>query len=221
MHTDKRLVIRIEQRSFNRYAIDRVRSIEHNDCGAAFLTGAHAKIQRPNKSVVTRPDVLKVHKQDIEPFEHFRCRLAMFAVKAINRNVQDADARNFSIPPCCPGSGREIRAAGQRRQRDETNRRGVAPGSAMRVQGWTKPKPDEAARRCARREISSAKAQLNDQPAIERHKTFYYNTGIVATNSMALTQTPYNVRQRVMLTENDCDQSDCCADFANSSPWRT
>ena len=88
MHADKRFVIRIECRPFSRHPIDRIWPIEHNDCGAASFARAHAKVERPNKSVVTRPDVLKIHNQHIEPVQHFRSRLAMFTVKTVNRNVQ-------------------------------------------------------------------------------------------------------------------------------------
>src|SRR5206468_3084069 len=73
---------------FCHYAIDWVRAVEHNDGDSASFAGAHAQIERPNKSVVTRPDVLEIDKQNIERFEHFRCRLAMFAVKAVNRYAQ-------------------------------------------------------------------------------------------------------------------------------------
>src|SRR5205814_5862201 len=65
----------------------------------------------------------------------------------------NADARNSSIPPCCPASGPEIRVEGQKRRRGETNRRCVAPGFVTRVQALRKSKQDEAAHRCAPREI--------------------------------------------------------------------
>src|SRR4029077_5338796 len=63
----------------------------------------------------------------------------------------NADARNSSIPPCCPAFGRETRVAGRKKRRGETNRRCVAPGFAMRVQALMKPKPDELAHQYARR----------------------------------------------------------------------
>ena len=88
MHADERLIIRVKHRPFSRYAIERVWAIQHNDCDAASLACADAEVERPNESVITRSDILKVDQQNIERFEHFRCRLAMFAVKAINRNVQ-------------------------------------------------------------------------------------------------------------------------------------
>ena len=71
MHADERFVIRVKQRSFGRYAIDWIWPIQYNDCDAAFLASTHGEVQRPNKGVVTRSDVLKIHKQDIQAFEHF------------------------------------------------------------------------------------------------------------------------------------------------------
>src|SRR5713226_4614227 len=53
-----------------------------------FFTGAHAKIKRPDERVVARADVLKIDKQNIDIFQHFCCRFAMFAVKAVNRNAE-------------------------------------------------------------------------------------------------------------------------------------
>src|SRR6478752_5465442 len=55
----------------------------------------------------------------------------------------NADARNFSIPPCCPGSDLEIRVGDQKRWRGETRRHCVAPGFVMRFQASMKLKPDE------------------------------------------------------------------------------
>src|SRR5436190_790080 len=43
---------------------------------------------RPEKSVVTRSDVLQINEQDIEIFQHLCGRLAMFAVQTMNRNVK-------------------------------------------------------------------------------------------------------------------------------------
>src|SRR6266852_3499312 len=53
-----------------------------------FFTGAHAKIKRPDERVVARADVLKINKQNIDIVQHFCCRFAMFAVKAVNRNAE-------------------------------------------------------------------------------------------------------------------------------------
>src|SRR5437588_8638361 len=53
-----------------------------------FFTGAHAEVERPDERVVARADVLKINKQNIDVFQHFCCRFAMFAVKAVNRNAE-------------------------------------------------------------------------------------------------------------------------------------
>ena len=88
MHADKGFVIRIEYGPFSRHAVDWVWPIQRNDDNTASLTCAHAEVERPNKSVVARPNVLEIDKQNIERFEHFRCWLAVFAVKTVNWNVQ-------------------------------------------------------------------------------------------------------------------------------------
>ncbi len=88
MHADERLIIRVKHRPFSRYAIDRVWPIQHNDCDAASLASPHGEIQRPNKSVVTRPDILKIDQQNIQAFQHFCRRLAMVAVETVDRDVQ-------------------------------------------------------------------------------------------------------------------------------------
>jgi hypothetical protein len=68
MHPDERFVIRVEQRSLPRHAIDRVWPIQHHDSDTLLLARAHAQIHRPDKRVVARPDVLKIDEQNIEPF---------------------------------------------------------------------------------------------------------------------------------------------------------
>ena len=88
METHERFVIGIEQRSFVRHAIDRIRPIENDNLYARFLTGAHAEIHRPDKSIVARPDVLEIYEQNVDLFQHVRSRLAMFAVQTVNRNAQ-------------------------------------------------------------------------------------------------------------------------------------
>ena len=88
MHADKGFVVGIEQLPFSRYAIDRVWSIQYNDCSAGFLANTHGEIQRPNKSVITRSNILKVDQQNIQAFQHFCRRFAMIAVKTVDRDVQ-------------------------------------------------------------------------------------------------------------------------------------
>ena len=43
----------------------------HQTSTLALLTGAHAKIKRPDKRVVARADVLKIDKQNIDILQHF------------------------------------------------------------------------------------------------------------------------------------------------------
>src|SRR4030095_35818 len=97
MHADERFIIRIKHRSFSRYAVDWVWPIQHNDCGAASLARAHAEIERPNKGVVTRPDVLKINQQNIQALQHFGRRFAMFGVKTVDRDVQTRMLVTFTL----------------------------------------------------------------------------------------------------------------------------
>ncbi len=88
MHADKRFVIHIQHRAFCRHGVDWVRPVEHNDRDAALFASAHAKIERPDESVIARADFLKIYEKNIEPVQHFRSRLAVFAVKTVNRNME-------------------------------------------------------------------------------------------------------------------------------------
>src|SRR4029453_6635630 len=88
MKTDERFVIQIKQRPLGSNAIDRIWPIENDNFYVHFFASAHAEIQRPDKGVVTCPDVLQINGQDIEIFPHVRSRLAMFAVQTMNRNVK-------------------------------------------------------------------------------------------------------------------------------------
>jgi hypothetical protein len=88
MQTDERSIGRIEQWALARDTINRVWPVKRNNCDAGFFAGAHAEIQRPDESVVARTDILKIDKQNIEILQHFRSRLAVFAVKAVNWNLK-------------------------------------------------------------------------------------------------------------------------------------
>src|SRR6266496_1832855 len=81
------------------------------------------------------------------------------------REYEDADARNFSIPPCYPASGRETHVAGQKTLRDEKDRHCVARESAMHARASPRSMRDESAPRCGHREISLARAQPDDRVA--------------------------------------------------------
>src|SRR4030095_12102123 len=78
----------VGNRSFCNYAINRIWPIKNKDCDAGLFARAHAEVKRPDESVITRANILEIDKQSIEILQHFRRRLAMFAVKAVNRNVE-------------------------------------------------------------------------------------------------------------------------------------
>src|SRR5207302_8841045 len=84
-----------------------------------------------------------------------------------------ADARNFSIRPCCPAFGREIRAADRRMRGAEINRRSIARGFSMHARGLPKPTPDEAARRSWRRGVPLAKDRGDDRVRFELASLIY------------------------------------------------
>ncbi len=88
MHSDKRFVIRLDQRSLSRHAVDRIWPIDHNDFDAMFFAGAHAEIHRPDESVKARANVLKIDEQNIDTLQHFFRWLAIFTVKTVNGNVE-------------------------------------------------------------------------------------------------------------------------------------
>ena len=88
METHERFVIRIKQRPLSGHAINRIRPVENDDLYARFFARAHTKIHRPDKRVIPRPDILEINEQNIEIFQHFRGRLAMFAVQTVNGNVK-------------------------------------------------------------------------------------------------------------------------------------
>src|SRR5437762_1689109 len=85
MHPHERAVVRIQSWTFNRYTIDRVGSVQHHNLNVLTFAGAYCQIQRPNKSVVARADILQVNQEEIEILQHLARRLAMFAVQTVNR----------------------------------------------------------------------------------------------------------------------------------------
>src|SRR5262249_29139005 len=88
MHADERFITFFNRRTFNCRTVNRIRPIEHNNVNAAFLARAHAEIECPNESVITRADVLKIDNKRVEIGEHLRRGLTVVAVQAVNRNVQ-------------------------------------------------------------------------------------------------------------------------------------
>src|SRR6266446_5744704 len=85
MHSHERAVVRINSWTFNRYTVDRVWPIQRDDLNVLTFAGAHCQIQRPNKSVVARADILQVNQEEIEILQHLARGLAMFAVQTVNR----------------------------------------------------------------------------------------------------------------------------------------
>src|SRR4029077_2352584 len=88
MHPHKRLVTFFDRRTLNGDAVDWIRSIEDDNVKSALLARVHAEVERPDESVITRADVLKIDKENVEILQHFVGRFAMFAVQTVNRNVQ-------------------------------------------------------------------------------------------------------------------------------------
>src|SRR4051812_13915696 len=88
MQADERLVIRIEHRAFCGDAIDWIRPVKHDHCNTTSFAGAHAKVHRPNESVISRADILQIDEQDVEPMEHLGSRLTMFTVQAVDRHKE-------------------------------------------------------------------------------------------------------------------------------------
>ena len=88
METHERLVIGIKQWPLTGHAVNRIRPVENDDFYARFFASAHAEIHRPDERVIARPDILEINEQNIEIFQHFRGRLAVFAVQTVNGNVK-------------------------------------------------------------------------------------------------------------------------------------
>src|SRR6476620_9668413 len=85
MHPHERVVVRIQSWTFNRYTVDRVWPVQHDSLNVLTFARAYCQIQRPNKSVVARADILQVNQEEIEILQHLARRLAMFAVQTVNR----------------------------------------------------------------------------------------------------------------------------------------
>src|SRR5438477_11855436 len=88
MHTDGRFVAFLDRRTFDCYAVDRIRPIENDDTIAPLLTRPHAKIKSPNEGVVARADILKIDDETFDIIEHFGRWFAVFTVQTVNRNSQ-------------------------------------------------------------------------------------------------------------------------------------
>lgn len=88
METHKRSVIGVKQWALACDAINRIGPVENDDLYARLFTGAHTEIHRPDKRVIACPYILEINEQNIEIFQHFRGRLAVFAVQTVNGNVK-------------------------------------------------------------------------------------------------------------------------------------
>ena len=88
METDERLVIGIERGPFSCRTINWIWPVKNDNRYAGSLAGAHTEIHRPDERVIARSDILKINEQNIETFQHFRSRFAVFAVQTINGNVK-------------------------------------------------------------------------------------------------------------------------------------
>src|SRR5207244_2991919 len=98
------------------------------------------------------------------------CRRSVRALRrrGCEREFSASDAHNFSIPPCCPAFVRGNRVADRKAPRAERGRRYVARESVKRAPVLTKPMPDEARPRSARREVSPAKVLADDRVEAQR-----------------------------------------------------
>src|SRR5204862_8164278 len=88
METHERFVIRIKQWALDGHSINRIRPVEDDDLYARFFASAHTEIHRPDERVIARPGILEINEQNIEIFQHFCGRLAVFAVQTVNGNVK-------------------------------------------------------------------------------------------------------------------------------------
>src|SRR4029077_1384398 len=84
------------------------------------------------------------------------------------RECEVAGARNFSIPPCYPASGRGIHVGGRKTLKGEKARDCTALESAMHARTSPSSMRDEAAPQHASRAISLARVQPDDRVAARR-----------------------------------------------------
>ena len=89
LHTDKRAVSRIQNRSIHHMAI-RIRSIENNQTNSVFCTCLHDKLQRTDIGIKPGSDILNVKKDNFTPFQIARRRLFIVSVKRHDTNTCQA-----------------------------------------------------------------------------------------------------------------------------------
>ncbi len=88
MEPHKTRVIEVQHRAFFIHAVNRVRTVHHDHRDTHFFARFHAEEQRPDERVIARSYILQIHKHRVHMQKHFRRRLAMFTIKAVNRNMQ-------------------------------------------------------------------------------------------------------------------------------------
>ena len=165
MHADERAVIGTEEGAFGRSAIDRIRPIQDNHVGAVLLAGPQAKIKGPDKSVVTGADILQIDQENIEIAQHFRGWLPMFAVQAINRNMETRMLVTLPFDHVVLSLAKKTVLGAEQGRRPEIVRHHVAPEHGRRAPASRKRMPDEEERRSAHPEVSPARARPGDREA--------------------------------------------------------
>ena len=88
MQSDKGTVGRVWPRTFNGYAVDWVRAIEHYNRNRLARAGLQAKVKRPNERVVTGAGVLQIDDERIKFAQHLGRRLPVRPVEAVNRDAE-------------------------------------------------------------------------------------------------------------------------------------
>src|SRR4029450_3975937 len=147
------------------------------------------------------------------------------------RECEDAGARNFSIPPCCPASGRETHVADQKTLRDEKDHHGVARGSAMHDRASSRSMRDEAAPRHVSHATRLARVQPDDRVAAGRAWRSSSTTrkfsrfgcspalsAALAKQALAAPRFYTNLRSTDLTTMAIAVTA--AHNFANNSPWR-
>ena len=86
VHSNERKVIRIQRRTFNRNAIDRIWPVENDNSDVLPFACAHRQIHCPDEGVIARADVLQVNQQKVDVLQHLARRFAMFAIQTVNRD---------------------------------------------------------------------------------------------------------------------------------------
>ena len=81
---DERLAARIEQRTVDLDAADRIRTVEHDEPDAVLGGGFHRVAHGRDVGVEARANVLNVEDQRVDAREHLGGRPAGFAVQAVD-----------------------------------------------------------------------------------------------------------------------------------------